>query len=138
MLPPSVPVRSSTGHRLVLVALVLGLVLGAAAVGLTWFVSGRTAAATELPPSDAGTDAVTACAALARIPTVAVSSAGRSPAYYRLAGAASLAQAAAAGDARYRSLADALTKVVDIAQRSLDDTQAARAMDSARAACANL
>lgn len=137
MLPPSVPVRSSTGHRLVLVALVLGLVLGAAAVGLTWFVSGRTAAATELPPSDPGTDAVSACAALARIPAAAVA-ADRSPAYYRLAGAASLAQAAAAGDAHYRSLADALTKVVDDANHSLDDTQAARAMAAARAACADL
>lgn len=146
MLPPSAPVRSPSNQGLVLLALVLGLVLGATAVGLVWFVSGRTASATELPNTDAGTDAVAACATLARVPPLASAAfAYQSPqgvpvGIYRLAGAASLAEAAQAEDSHYKPLSDALANVTRVLEQTFDRAgpQATQALAAARAACANL
>jgi hypothetical protein len=143
--PPSIPVRSSHSNGLVLVALVLGLVLGATAVGMVWFVAGRTAYATELPDTTAGTDAAAACATLARVPPLSSSAfADRSPlgvpaGVYRLAGAASLAQAAKAEDSHYSPLSEALSRAnLVIGQQSRTGRQAKDSLDSARAACADL
>jgi pyruvate/2-oxoacid:ferredoxin oxidoreductase alpha subunit len=138
VLSPSVPVRSSHGTGLVLVALVLGLVLGATAVGMVWFVSGRTASATELPNTTASSDAAAACAILAGLPQL--SFADQSPqGQYRLTGAASLAQAAQAEDSHYTALSMALSRVNQVlVRRVATGTQLTVALDSARAACADL
>jgi hypothetical protein len=142
VLPPSVPVRPSNSNGLVLLALVLGLVLGATAVGMIWFVSGRSASAAELPPADAVSDATAACATLASVPALS------SPAFsdptpqgvpagsYQLAGAASLASAAKSEDSRYAALSDALNNASMIIGRQFDH-QAVIALADARAACAD-
>jgi hypothetical protein len=131
---------------MVLLALVLGLVLGATAVGLVWFMSGSTASATELRATDAGTDAAAACATLARVPPLASaafadqSAQGVPAGIFRLAGAASLAEAATMEDSRYRALSDALTRVSDVLGQTVTTVtpQATQALNAARAACADL
>jgi hypothetical protein len=65
---PSMSGRSTNGYWLVLIALVLGLILGAGAVGLMWFVSSHGTGALELSTTDTSLDATTACADLARVP----------------------------------------------------------------------
>ena len=145
VLPPSVPVRPSNSNGLVLLAIVLGVILGATAVGMIWFVSGRNASATELPPTDAATDATAACATLARVPALS-SPAFRDPTpqgvpagSYQLAGAASLATAAKSEDSRYAALSDALNKASLVIGRRFDLTgrQSTIALADARAACAD-
>ena len=138
--------QTVTNQRLVLLALVLGLVLGATAVGLVWLVAGRTAAAIGVPETNASTDAFAACATLATVPqpgTAAFadqSSQGVPAGIYRLTGAASLAEAAQAEDSQYRALSDALTRVTQVLDRTFDAVtpEAAQALASARAACARL
>jgi hypothetical protein len=145
-LAPSVRVRPSINQALVLVALVLGLVLGATAVGLVWFVSGHAAAASELPQTDASTAAAAACATLATVPPPGSPAfADRSPqgvpaGVYRLTGAASLAEVAQTEDAHYKPLSDALAKVTRLLARTSDTVapQAAQALTEARAACHGL
>jgi hypothetical protein len=145
VLPPSIPVRSSHSNGLVIVALVLGLVLGAAAVGMVWFVAGRAANATELPSTSAATDAAAACATLARVPPLSSAAfADRSPSgvpsgVYRLAGAASLAQAAEAEDSHYAALSAALSRAnLVIGRQSQTGQQAEDVLEQARTACADL
>jgi len=140
VLSPSVPVRPSNSNGLVLLALVLALVLGATAIGMIWFVSGRSASATELPATDAGTHAIAACVSLAKVP--ALSSAAftdRSAGSDHLARAASLARAAKSEDPRYAALSAALTEaelVIDQHGAGLTARRAVAALDNARAACA--
>jgi hypothetical protein len=136
VLSPAGPVRSSHGTGLVLVALVLGLVLGAATVGMIWFVSGRTAAATELPNTTASSDAAAACAILAGSSAFAE----RSPqGLYRLTGAASLAQAANSEDSHYAPLSTALSRVNQVLGHGVaPGAQLTMALDRARAACGDL
>jgi hypothetical protein len=136
VLSPSVPVRSSHGTGLVLVALVLGLVLGATAVGMVWFVSGRTASATELPNTTASSDAAAACAILAGVPSFP----SQSPqGVYRLTGAVSLAQAAKSEDSHYAPLSIAISHVNQVFVDGVaTGTQLVIALDNARAACADL
>ncbi|HEX5407383.1 MAG TPA: hypothetical protein VFX16_34350 [Pseudonocardiaceae bacterium] len=126
MLPPAAPARPSNSNGLVVLALVLGLVLGATAVGMIWFVSGRSASATEIPPTNAAADAMAACASLARVPATIDRSAKD-----RLAGAAALAMAAQAADRRYTVLADALHQADLSAGRQQES-----ALNAARTACA--
>jgi hypothetical protein len=134
VLAPSISHRPATSLWLVTTALVLGLALGGGAVSLTWFVSHHTAAArAAVPLTDAGLDAATACADLSRLPSSMPSVLGTPDALARLAGAAALAQTAAAEDAHYQPLADALTKADRLVESS--GPQAGNALAAARAAC---
>jgi hypothetical protein len=130
---------------MVLLAMVLGLVLGASAVGLTWFVHGRTMFAGQFPATDASTDAAAACATLARVPPLSSpdfetpSPEGVSSGVFRLAGAASLAQAAEAEDAHYKALSDALDRANQMVAGAGDGAsdEELAALADARAACVN-
>jgi hypothetical protein len=145
VLPPSVPVFTPNSYRMVLLAVVLGLVLGAGAVGLTWFVHGNTLSVAQLPTTDASTDAAAACATLARVPElsspdfVRQSPQGVPDGVFRLAGAASLAQAAEAEDVHYKALSDALDRASQAVagMSGTSDGAAVAALDDARAACVN-
>jgi hypothetical protein len=121
----SVPVRSPSSNALVLLALVLGLVLGGTTVGMIWFVSGRSASAVEHQPSAARMDASAACATLARVSSPRTVDGGG-----LLVGAASLASAAQAADVRYSALASALHRATG--------THSTAALADARAACAGM
>ncbi|HEX3591607.1 MAG TPA: hypothetical protein VHV74_18460 [Pseudonocardiaceae bacterium] len=125
MLRLSVHVRSPSSNALVLLALVLGLVLGGTTVGMIWFVSGRSASAVELQPSTARLDAAAACATLARVSATRTADGGD-----LLVGAASLASAAQAADVRYSTLAAALHRATG--------THGTTALADARAACAGM
>jgi hypothetical protein len=142
VLAPSISHRPTTSLWLVLTALVLGLALGGGAVSLTWFVSHHTASAREVVPfTDAGLDAATACADLSRLPmppSSMLSVVGTPDALARLAGAAALAQTAAAEDAHYQPLSDALTKADRLVEAWHDESsgpQASNALAAARTAC---
>ncbi|HEX4702490.1 MAG TPA: hypothetical protein VH352_10220 [Pseudonocardiaceae bacterium] len=146
MLPTPLSIRPTSGLRFVLVALVLGLVLGAGAVGLTWFVAGGTATAARQPTTAASLDAATACADLARLPAPSSPSftvlavQGAPDGVFRLAGAAVLAQAAEAEDAHYKPLSDAINNADRLVEQWVDASsgpQARNALAAARAACVN-
>jgi hypothetical protein len=141
--PPSMSSRPTNSHWLVLIALMLGLVLGAGAVGLTWFVRHATGSQ-HLPITDAGLDAATACADLARLPApsspafTVLAVQGAPDAVYRLSGAAVLAQAAEAEDVHYKPLSDALNNAERLVEQWQDDRSgpaAGNALAAARAAC---
>ncbi len=146
MLAPSVRRQPVTNQALVLVALVLGLVLGASAVGMLWLVAGHTSSLIGVPATDASTDAVAACATLASVPSPGTaaftdqSPQGMPAGIYRLTGAASLAEAAQAEDAHYRPLSDALNRVTAVLEQTFDAVtpQAAQALRDAQAACSRL
>ncbi|UQS22909.1 hypothetical protein L1857_08805 [Amycolatopsis thermalba] len=114
---------------LVMVALVVGLVVGAGAVGLVWIGSG---------PDAAGSDAEAACAAVAR--TTALDPQTQYAGFQRWGAAAQLAAAAAEQEPRYRTLADALQAPVDIVMRSFAAAgpEFDAAVARARSACADL
>jgi hypothetical protein len=130
---------------MVLVAVVLGLVLGAGAVGMTWFMHGSTLSVAQVPTTDAGTDAAAACATLARVPDLAspafdrLSPQGVPTGVYRLAGAAALASSAESEDAHYTPLSDALNKANQVVGGAADHRSdaAVSALANARAACFN-
>ena len=146
MFASSVRTRPHTNQALVMVALVLGLVLGATAVGLVWFVAGHTASATGLPQTDAGTEAAAACATLATVPAPGTAAfADQSPqgmpaGIYRLTGAASLAEVAQTEDSHYKPLSDALTRVTQMLEQTFDAVtpQATQALAEAKVACSRL
>jgi hypothetical protein len=132
-------IRPANSAWLVLVALVLGLVLGAGAVSLTWFMS-RHASNTGQITTDAALDATTACADLDRVPSaVTVLVVQETPgALARLSGAVTLAQAAAAEDTHYQRLADVLDNADRLVVAWPDATNgndADAALTAARVAC---
>src|SRR5882757_8555854 len=137
------PSRPANGQWLVLIALMLGLVLGAGAVGMTWFVRHATIAQ-HLPVTDASLDAATACADLDRVPApsspafTVLTVQGTPDAVVRLAGAAVLAQAAEAEDVHYKPLSDALNNADRLVEQWVDERSgpaAGDALAAARAAC---
>lgn len=140
MTSPSMSSRPASSQWLVLIALMLGLVLGAGAVGMTWFVRHATVAQ-HLPITDASLDAATACADLARVPapsSPAFTVQGAPDAVVRLAGAAVLAQAAEAEDVHYKPLSDALNNADRLVEQWQDERSgpaASNALAAARAAC---
>jgi hypothetical protein len=140
---PSMSSRPANSQWLVLIALMLGLTLGAGAVGMTWFVRHATIAE-NLPVTDASLDAATACADLARVPApsspafTVLAVQGAPDAVVRLAGAAVLAQAAAAEGVHYKPLSDALNKADRLVEQWRDERSgpaAGNALTAARAAC---
>lgn len=142
----SVARRSGNSPWLVLIALFLGLVLGAGAVGMIWFVRHTSSSSHQIPRTDAAVDAVTACADLARVPASSPSADTMlavqvtPAAITRLAGAATLAQAAATEDVHYRPLADAMTtadRLVEAWPNDASGQAADVALANARTACAN-
>ncbi|HEY3607905.1 MAG TPA: hypothetical protein VGL06_10425 [Pseudonocardiaceae bacterium] len=143
MTSPPMSSRPANGLWLVLVALMLGLVLGAGAVGLTWFVRHATGSQ-HLPITDASLDAATACADLARVPApssptfTVLAVQGAPDAVFRLSGAAALAQAAQAEDLHYKALSDALNNADRLVEQWRDERSgpaASNALAAARAAC---
>jgi hypothetical protein len=100
VLPPPVPPR-----RTVMLAVLAGLLVGAAVIGATWWITSRTP---DRSPAD--TDALAACTAVqgARVPTqqdVDRTDLGRWQA------ASQLADGASRVDGQYQGLADALSAV---------------------------
>jgi hypothetical protein len=139
--------RPTNSHWLVLIALMLGLVLGAGTVGLTWFVRHATGGHHMLPNTDAGLDAATACADLARVPSpssptfTVLAVQGAPDAVFRLSGAAALAKAAEAEDIHYKPLSDALNNADRLVEQWQDESSGPAASDAlaaARAACVHL
>jgi hypothetical protein len=129
-------IRQSS-NALVILALVLGLVLGATAVGMIWFLSGHTRAAAVDTPTEASRDAQAACALLVKVPLPSVPDfTGQGG--YQLAGAASLADAATTADPHYRPLSDALTEANAAVGQYPAGQRASDALANARAACAEL
>lgn len=121
----------------------IGVVIGAAVVGLLWLV---TADFSE--PDGAEGDAVAACAALERIGELKpmTGRADRLPesnytrtAADRLAAAKALAQAAARDDSRYMALSSTIDRVDELINRKLRLTdESIGELDRARNQCANL
>jgi hypothetical protein len=135
----------SPGYRFALLAIVLGLVLGAGAVGLTWFMTARSAAEARWAGDNALSDARAACTALGRVPDLgsfaapAEGSSGANSMFYQLSGAAYLAQAAGTMDANYQPLSDALRNADQVIKQNYPANPAlvSAALVSARAACAS-
>lgn len=140
MLPPPAPTRRyvrQSNNALVILALLLGLILGATAVGMIWFLSGHTTAAAADTSTEASRDAWAACALLVKVPSPSTPDfAGQGG--YQLAGAASLAEAATAADPHYRALSDALTQANDLVGQYPVGQRASAALANARAACAEI
>jgi hypothetical protein len=133
--PLLAPARQSGGHAFVLLALVLGLVLGAGAVGLSWFLT--VASGAEPMEGAAPRDAASACSALARVPDLSFPITGGDAAgLSRLSAAALLAESASAEDSRYRTLSDALRTAADTAESAAVTEQSfQQAISTARVAC---
>ncbi|NIH82787.1 hypothetical protein [Amycolatopsis viridis] len=115
---------------LAVVALVVGLVVGAGIVGLVWIGTGSGAAG-----SGAAADVDAACAAVAR--TTSLDPVDKYAGFQRWGAAAQLAAAAAEQEPRYQSLADALKAPVDIVMQNFaaKGPEFDAAMTRARAAC---
>lgn len=140
MLPPPAStgryIRQSS-NALVILALVLGLILGATAVGMIWFLHGHSTAAAFMMPTAARRDAQAACALLEKVPPLSTSGVDDQGGD-RLASAASLANAATASDPHYRALSDALTQANVKIGKCPAGREASVALANARAACAAL
>ncbi|WP_256923681.1 MULTISPECIES: hypothetical protein [unclassified Streptomyces] len=137
--PPSVPPPRSRGP--LVTALLVGLLVGGAGVGVAWALTGGT------PDTDssAGGDARGACGALAGLdesklaPEDKVSEQEREQALYRFAGAFDLATAAAAGDSSYEPLAEAITRAHNRHRQVFEvDTGVKKELARARKICAGL
>jgi hypothetical protein len=133
----------SPGYLFALVAIVLGLVLGAGAVGLTWFVTTRPVHETQSSGDDAQFDGWAACTALNRVPDLGLSASSataQNSVFLQLSGAAALAQAASAMNSHYQKLSDALRNAeeVIVASYGSDPLRAGSALANARVACASL
>ncbi|MFJ3981352.1 hypothetical protein [Streptomyces fungicidicus] len=137
--PPPVPPPRSRGP--LVTALLVGLLVGGAGVGVAWALTGGT------PDTDnsAGGDARGACDALAGLdesklaPKANVSEQEREQALYRFAGAFDLATAAAAGDSSYKPLAEAITRAHNRHRQVFEiDAEVKKELVKARKICADL
>ncbi|MEU7378903.1 MULTISPECIES: hypothetical protein [unclassified Streptomyces] len=117
--------------------LVIGLLAGGGAVGAAWGLSGGGRTGTSAPADDARD----ACRALDRLDEAKLKTNGSEfdVAIYRLAGATDLSASAAAGDRRYKPLAEAVLRVMSGYERSHDiDKEGKRDLQKARDICAGL
>lgn len=140
MLPPPAAtgryIRQSS-NALVILALVLGLILGATTVGMIWFLHGHSTASAFAMPTAASRDAQAACALLKKVPPLSTSGFSTGQGGYRLASAASLAKAATASDPHYRALSDALTQAKVAIGQYPAGREVSVALANARAVCAD-
>lgn len=122
-------------------ALLVGVLVGGAGVGVAWALTGGT------PETDggAGADARGACDALAGldesklVPKSKVREQEREQALYRFAGAFDLATAAAAGDSSYEPLAEAITRAHNRHRQVFEvDAEVKKELAKARGICADL
>ncbi|KES08448.1 hypothetical protein BU52_05330 [Streptomyces toyocaensis] len=122
-------------------ALLIGVLVGGAGVGVAWALTGGT------PDTGSGPrgDARGACEALAGmdeaklLPKKKVREQEREQALYRFAGAFDLATAAAAGDAAYEPLAEAITRAHNRHRQVFQvDTEVKKELAEARRICAGL
>ncbi|MFF2773914.1 hypothetical protein ACFVU3_03320 [Streptomyces sp. NPDC058052] len=130
---PGAP-RRRTG---VVLALAAGLALGAGAVGAVWAANGAGTPA----GGTAAADARAACQALDGFDETAYTEQGPRGdiAINRYAAAGALSASAAAGDARYKELAETIRRSQDGHSRSfVFDGAVKKDLDRARAICASL
>jgi len=107
--PPTPPIGFPVPRRRypvvpVVLAAIVGLVLGAGVVGLWWSLSADS-------DDGAGADAAAACAAVARTPRFTEIKDVTLPSVRRLAAASELMAVAAEADAAYRAPAEALDNI---------------------------
>ncbi|ASR38922.1 hypothetical protein BAY61_03440 [Prauserella marina] len=124
--------KPTRGGRPVVLALIAGVVLGGGAVGVGWLTSSSDSSGSG---SGARADAVAACEAMARTTTIDPVTGLAGP--RRWSGASELAAAAAEQDPGYRKLADAISKPLQIGQRTFDyeSPEVIDAVAAAREAC---
>ncbi|MFE5831711.1 hypothetical protein ACFQ67_15165 [Streptomyces sp. NPDC056488] len=131
----SEPPRNRT--RTVALSLIAGLLLGVAGTGAAWTLSGGTASAGE----GAATDAHAACRALEGFDPGKATAKGAPGeiALNRYAAAGALSTAAAAGDARYKPLAEAVRGSRERFSMTFQfDAEVKKELDRARSLCEDL
>ncbi len=135
--PPSPPTTPARSRGPLVTAVLVGLLVGGAGVGVAWALTGSTSNA----GSSAGTDARGACDALASTDESKLFTKGKAgeQALYRFAGAFDLATAAAAGDSSYEPLAQAITRAHNRHRQVFEvDTEVKKELAKARTICADL
>ncbi|MFF4174235.1 hypothetical protein [Streptomyces sp. NPDC001744] len=141
---PSVPLvpsstsraQSGTRTRTVVLSLVAGLVLGAAGTGAAWALSSGSGSG-----GTPAADARAACEALAGFDTEKYTDKGPAGeiALNRYAAAGALSASAAAGDARYKELAQAVRRSQERHARVFEfDATVRQELDRARGICRGL
>ncbi|MFF8840794.1 hypothetical protein [Streptomyces sp. NPDC015130] len=134
--PATAPSRSRT--TVVLLSVVAGLVLGAGATGAVWALRADGVSADG---SSAAADARAACRALAGFDEARYTErgAGGDIAVNRYSAAGTLSTAAAAGDARYKPLAEAVRRSQERHSRLFEfDAEAKKDLGEARTICEDL
>ncbi len=116
------------------VAAVVGVLLGAAGMGGAWLLT-----STSGGESGAAADAELACELVARTPEISMTEDDVSD-LHRWGAASTLAMAAAEADPSYERLAETLRKPVHVVQRTFEagGPEYEQAMRDAQAACADL
>ncbi|MFI8307772.1 hypothetical protein ACIF80_31005 [Streptomyces sp. NPDC085927] len=138
--PPGSPAASGRSRGPLVIALLVGLVVGGAAVGAAWALTGDTSG-TSGTGGSARDDARGACDALAGVDESKFSAKGRAGelAMYRFAGAFDLAAAAAAGDSSYEPLAKAVSRASNRHRQVFEvDAEVRKELAKARGICADL
>ncbi|MFH8477192.1 hypothetical protein [Streptomyces sp. NPDC018000] len=136
---PISPPKSRSRTAVVVVSLLLGLALGGGAVAIAWVLSDNSSSSVEgVGPRG---DASAACRALDGFDEskyIAKGSAGEI-AVNRYAAAGVLSASAAAGDATYRPLAQAIRRSQDRHAQAFDfDEKVKKDLDEARSICKGL
>ncbi|MFF7850238.1 hypothetical protein ACWDUX_06700 [Streptomyces sp. NPDC003444] len=134
---PTAPAPSSHRTRTVVLSLIAGLVLGAAGTGVAWALSGDTASAGE----GAAGDARAACRALDGFDPAKYTEKGPAGeiALNRYGAADALSASAAAGDARYEPLAQAVRGSRARLSATFEfNAEVKKELDRARALCEDL
>ncbi|MGY0021376.1 hypothetical protein [Streptomyces sp. cg35] len=120
------------------VALVIGLALGAGGVGAAWALSGDNSSSAESTPAG---DARAACQALDGFDEAKYTQKGSAGeiAVNRYAAAGAFSASAAAGDAKYKPLAEAVRRSQDRHARVFEfDATVKKELDRARGICTDL
>ncbi|MFF5454910.1 hypothetical protein ACFY40_27305 [Streptomyces sp. NPDC012950] len=136
---PTAPAQSSPRTRTVVLSLIAGLVLGAAGTGVAWALSGDTASASA--GGGAAGDARAACRALDGFDPAKYTEKGPAGeiALNRYAAADALSASAAAGDARYKPLAQAVRGSRERLSVAFEfNAEVKKELDRARALCEDL
>ncbi|MFJ7128902.1 hypothetical protein [Streptomyces sp. NPDC098101] len=136
---PTAPARPRDPHRTrtVVLSLIAGLVLGAAGTGVAWALSGNTASS----GGGAAGDARAACRALDGFDPAKYTEKGPAGeiALNRYAAADALSASAAAGDARYKPLAQAVRGSRERLSVAFEfNAEVKKELDRARALCEDL